>query len=466
MPFSSIPFLLGFLPLALAGHALAARGGRGWAKLWLIGVSAAFYAASAPHWLWLLGLSAGGNAALLRWMRRSPARGRMALAGIVLNLALLAWFKLAAPALPLGISFFTFTQIGCLLWASDPAADPVPVIDHLLLALFFPALIAGPILTPRDMLPQIAERTDWRLDAWDLAGGAGFLAIGLAKKTLLADPLAPVVAAGFAHPAAAGLWTAWQAALAWPLQLYFDFSGYTDMAIGLAWLFGFRFPDNFEQPYRARSIIAYWQGWHMSLTRFLMAYVHAPLTLAVLRWRRARGLAVNGVAQRTLGGFTAMIAAPIVATMLLAGVWHGVGAPYLLFGALHAAFLLINHTWRTWRAPALPAPLAVALTFASVLTAAVVFRATTVADAGSLFAAMLGRHGPGTFDDLPLHLPWLGLLYALVLLAPTTRQFMTAAPPARFAWRPSPAMAVCLGGLGALGLLACGGTQAFVYFSF
>jgi len=542
VPFSSLPFLLGFLPCALAGYAIAARFGAYAARGFLMLASVLFYAMAAPSWLWLLAVSVLGNAGLVRCMRDQPRRGWIAAAGVALNLGLLAWGKFAAPTLPLGISFFTFTQIGCLLWAADPSADRLRTRDHLLLALFFPALIAGPILTPRDMLPQLSGRTHWALRAQDLSVGAGFLILGLVKKTLLADPLQPLVIAGFADPDAAGVLTAWRAALAWSLQLYFDFSGYTDMAIGLAWMFGFRFPDNFDQPYRAASVISYWQCWHMSLTRFLMAHLHAPLTLAVLRRRRKAGAPINEAGQRTFAGFTTMIAVPIVATMLLAGLWHGATWGFLLFGVLHAGFLLINHAWRIWRAPALPRCIAVLMTYGAVLIAAVVFRADRLSDALSLLAGMLCVHGIGgqagdlhglaSGDGGLASMLWIGMLFGLVWFAPTTRQFMTgaiAAPlsadaaqrsahpagvsetggsafaPAwfvragfaragfaragfahagfsrawfvhawfaggRFAdgwrWQPSPAMAISLGGLGALGLLACGGTQSFVYFSF
>ncbi len=287
-------FLLGFLPLTLAGFAVAGRLGPDWAKAWLIAASVLFYAAATPRFLPLLLASVAGNLLLLRLIAASGRRDALAALGVGLNLAVLGWFKYAAPVagldagLPLGISFFTFTQIGCLLSQAISDTPPPRVADQALFVLFFPSLIAGPILNPREMLPQFSRPGGWGLTADNLATGAGFFLIGLLKKTLLADPLSPIVAAGFADPAALSLLPAWQAATAWSLQLYFDFSGYTDMAIGLAWMFGFRFPDNFEQPYRARSVIQYWQRWHMSLTRFLMANVHAPLTLAILRRRRAR----------------------------------------------------------------------------------------------------------------------------------------------------------------------------------
>jgi alginate O-acetyltransferase complex protein AlgI len=323
--FNGFAFLLGFLPIVISGYAGLSRLGTGWAKSWLIAASLVFYAAGAPDFLPLLIASVGGNFILLRCMHRSPWSTRWAFAGVAVNLAVLGWYKYLGPdpLPPLGLSFFTFTQIGCLLYHADGSIAPPRPRDYALFAAFFPALLAGPILNPRDMLPQFARTDSWQLTTGNLAVGSGFFLIGLLKKTLLADPLSLVVAAGFADPAGLTLFPAWQAATSYSLMLYFDFSGYTDMAIGLAWIVGLRFPDNFDQPYRATSVIAYWQRWHMSLTRFLMTNVHAPLTLAVMRWRKTHHLSTNGSAQRTMAGFCSMIAAPLVVTMVLIALWHG-----------------------------------------------------------------------------------------------------------------------------------------------
>jgi alginate O-acetyltransferase complex protein AlgI len=327
--FNGFPFLLGFLPLVLCGFAAFGHLGSGWAKSWLVVASLMFYAAAAPDFLPLLVVSVGGNLIVLHVMHGSAQAGRWAAIGVALNLAALGWFKYLGPnpVPPLGLSFFTFTQIGCLLHHGDGDIRPPRARDYALFAAFFPALLAGPILNPREMLPQFARSGGWKLTASNLATGSGFFLVGLLKKTLLADPLSTVVSAGFADPAHLTLFPAWQAAASYSVMLYFDFSGYTDMAIGLAWMAGLRYPDNFDQPYRATSVIAYWQRWHMSLTRFLMTNVHAPLTLAILRWRRGHGLAIDGGAQRTAAGFFTMIAVPIAMTMMLVALWHGATIP-------------------------------------------------------------------------------------------------------------------------------------------
>ncbi len=471
MAFNGFAFLLGFLPVVLIGYAVLGRVGSAWAKTWLIAASLVFYASGAPYFLPLLIGSVGGNFLLLHIIHRSGRPQRWVMSGVAMNLAVLAWYKyLGAGALPpLGLSFFTFTQIGCLLYHADGSISPPRARDYALFAAFFPALLAGPILNPRDMLPQFARDDGWCLTADNLAVGSGFFIIGLLKKTLLADPLASIVSAGFADPAQLTLLPAWQAAASYSLMLYFDFSGYTDMAIGLAWMVGLRFPDNFEQPYRATSVIAYWQRWHMSLTRFLMTHVHAPLTLAVLRGRKAGGMPINGPAQRTAGGFISMIAMPLAVTMVLVALWHGATWPFLVFGLLHAGFLIVNHVWRLAQAPALPRLASIVLTYLCVLTGAVLFRAANVSDAGAMLAGMAGLHGGTTLQvDYPAVIAalWLLSLYVIVWFVPSTRQWMQGGAAGRLAWTASPLWALVMGCGATLGLLAAGGTGEFLYFRF
>jgi len=479
--FSGFPFLLLFLPLVLCGFAVAGIWGEVWAKLWLIAASVLFYAAGAPAFLPLLVSSVGGNFLFVHAMHQSARAGSWAAGGVALNLAVLGWFKYVDAQPALGLSFFTFTQIGCLLYHAGGDTPPPRVRDYALYAAFFPALLAGPILNPRDMLPQFARIEGWRLTSGNLATGSGFFVIGLLKKTLLADPLSTLVGAGFAHPSELTLFPAWQAATAYSLQLYFDFSGYTDLAIGLAWMVGLRFPDNFDRPYRAPSVIAFWQGWHMSLTRFLMTTVHAPLTVAILRWRKSHHRPIDARAQGTLPGFLAMIGMPIVTTMVMIALWHGATLPFLLFGLLHAGFLLVNHAWRVKRGPVLPTVASVTLTYLCVLVGSVIFRAATVRQAGAMLAGMAGLHGMGPVQaDIRViaAVLWLLVLYAVVWVAPTTRQWMLrergllGAParfgeaPGRLMWRQSPQWAVVMGCGATLGLLAAGGSGEFLYFRF
>jgi D-alanyl-lipoteichoic acid acyltransferase DltB (MBOAT superfamily) len=207
----------------------------------------------------------------------------------------------------------------------------------------------------------------------------------------------------------------------------------------------------------------------MSLTRFLMINVHAPLTLSVMRWRKLHGSPTSGRAQRTIGGFTSMIAAPLVVTMVLVALWHGATWPYLLFGLLHASFLVINHAWRVAQAPSLPKLASIALTYLCVLVGAVLFRATTVSGAGAMLAGMAGLHGSGGLQaDYPTSIAvlWLASLYTIVWFVPSTRQWIQPGSASRLAWTPSPQWAVAMGCAATLGLLAAGGTGEFLYFRF
>jgi alginate O-acetyltransferase complex protein AlgI len=486
MIFSGLPFLLGFLPLALFGFAIASRWSDAWAKYWLIAVSLVFYGVGARSFIPLLILSVGCNYMLLRRLQRSAYANGLAALGVASNLAVLFWFKYLAldPLPPLGLSFFTFSQIGCLLYFAS-GDKPVPLArDYALFAGFFPALLAGPILNPGEHLQQFSRTGGWCLTADNLSVGFGFFLIGLLKKTLLSNHMSGAVADGFANPFDLSLLPAWQVATGYSLQLYFDFSGYTDMAIGLAWMFGLRFPDNFDRPYRAGSMIEYWQCWHMSLTRFLMTNVHAPLTMAILRWRRRRGMPIGQTAQRTGAGFLAMIGIPVAATLGLVSIWHGTALTFLVFGLLHTLFLLVNHAWRLRPAPAVPklpgtkihglrtagaTIMGVALTYLCVLVASVFFRAPTISVAASMLAGMSGLHGIRPLDaniHLVLDTAWILGLYVVVWTLPSTRQLMQPSTAGLLAWRPSPPWAVVMGCAATIGLLATGGSTEFVYFRF
>lgn len=463
MPFSTLPFLAGFLPLFITGAALCGRFSGQAVKLWLLAASMLFCWIASP---WSLAVAAGsiaGHFLLLRGMAGSPCPGRWAACGIVADVMLLAGCKfLTGGTPPLGLSFFTFTQIGYLLFCAQGFEIPRRFTDYALFAGFFPCLLAGPVLNTREGLPQFT--TDWAgpLQPDNLWRGSAFFVLGLLKKVLLADPLAPVVASAFAQADSLTLLPAWHAAAAYSLQLYFDFSGYTDMAIGLGCMVGLTLPDNFDQPYRARSVIDYWQRWHISLTRFLMTHLHAPLTMRIMRWRRSRGRCTGG-----LSAFTLTMALPVAVTMLAVALWHGDRWTYIVFGLLHTGFLLINHAWRQARGPALPATQSIALTYLCVLFASVVFRAETLPQAGMILDAMLGRQGVGHLSSDPrawADAAWIAALYGIVHLAPATRQIVAWAAQAGGAQ--ARGWGITLGCAATLGILACCGTGEFLYFRF
>jgi len=227
-----------------------------------------------------------------------------------------------------------------------------------------------------------------------------------------------------------GIVSAWIGALTYSLQLYFDFSGYSDMAVGLARMFSIRFPLNFNSPYKASNIIDFWQRWHMTLTHYIMDYIYGPVQLRVSRSRLNSGKKVSKKAMATPEGFSQMVAWPMMITMLLAGVWHGAGRQFVVFGLLHGMYLVIAHAWRIfvphdskWQKPFVP-PVSIGLTYLAVVVAEVFFRASSVRTALSILSSMAGRHG---FDHISNHgtqiLILVGL-YAVIWLMPNTQELL------------------------------------------
>ena len=508
MLFNSYAFLFVFLPAALLGFHAAALAGRSAAACWLVLASVCFYGWWNPAFVVLLLASIAFNFLCGHMIAANAARPRLQswllAGGIVANVALLVWFKylasllgclrawgvldipFAATVLPLGISFFTFTQIGYLVDVRQGVARDRGLLSYVLFVTFFPHLIAGPILHNREIMPQFADPATYRLSGQNLCVGATIFVMGLLKKSLLADPLSASVQAGFGHAHGIGFVGSWSAVLLYSLQLYFDFSGYSDMAIGLARMFNVRFPLNFNSPYKATGIIDYWQRFHMTLTRYITLYLFNPMAVAITRRRALSGKDCSRKATTTLGGFASLLLLPTMMTMALAGVWHGSGLQYLVFGLLHGTYIAINHAWRIFggRFARADGPLLhvlyVALTYLCACVAFVFFRAPSLAAAGDMLSGMLGLHGG--FIALPAtataarELACLAVLYAIVWFLPNTQQIMALYEPALgritpgplpwLRWRLSLPSAIAFG-LGALvGLLTVGGTSEFLYFQF
>ena len=509
MIFSSFPFIAVYLPITLFGFWITARCGGRWATIWLILASLGFYGYWRLDFLPLLLASIVFNFGTSILLTRTEARPRLQMAilmtGVAADLAALFYFKYAVGLasffgfetlaghpfweiiLPLGISFFTFTQIGYLVDVKQGVAKTRDLLSYVLFVTFFPHLIAGPILHNREMMPQFASSATYKFNGSNVAIGLTIFAIGLAKKVLFADPLAADVAINFAHPQQLGIFAAWYAVIGYSLQLYFDFSGYSDMAIGLARMVNIRFPLNFNSPYKATTVIDYWQRFHMTLTRFITMYIFSPIALNVTRWRDRHGFDNSRRASAQPGGFTALIAGPTLITMGLAGVWHGAGWQYLIFGLLHGVYITINHAARVFFPPpkSLPQRSLVTRTllhaskvlsvYVAALVAFAFFRAASVDDALFVLAGMAGGHDIGPAFSRTTLLQ-LAVLFLVVWFAPNTQQIMSRFEPALgrpianpysgLVWRPSGSWAVAAGGLAALGVLALGGTTEFLYFQF
>jgi alginate O-acetyltransferase complex protein AlgI len=322
--FNSFAFVLLFLPATIFGFFASSRLSQHAGRLWLVAASLIFYGWWDVRFLPVLIASIAINHAFWRVIANTTARTQTLalIAGIGCNLCPLVYFKYAAawlaafgiaipsPPLPLGISFSTFTQIGLLIDCRSGQAERPTLTGHSLFVSFFPHLIAGPILSHQEMMPQFAAEPVFRPSAVNIASGLTIFLIGLLKKTLLADPLASTVASGFAHADRLTLFPAWQTALSYSLQLYFDFSGYSDMAIGAARMLNIQFPANFNSPYKARSVIDYWQRWHITLTRYLTVYLYNPLALWLTRRRIACGRGIDRRARASWPGFANLVACP------------------------------------------------------------------------------------------------------------------------------------------------------------
>jgi alginate O-acetyltransferase complex protein AlgI len=530
MLFNSYAFIFGFLPVVLVGFFVAGRMfGAHAACAWLAAASLFFYAWWQPVFLLLLVASILVNALLGRYLVTAPAPWKTwgLAGGVILNLALLAYFKYAGflvfnlnhllsahlvvphVILPIGMSFFTFQQIAYLSDSAEGRIRDYSLVNYTLFVTFFPHLIAGPIVHHREMMPQFARPSVVRLDPSNLALGLSIFTIGLFKKTMLAD-----VTATWADPtfnaAATGAVPdpaqAWVAALAFTFQLYFDFSGYSDMAIGLARMFNIVLPLNFYSPYKAVNAIEFWRRWHMTLSRFLRDYLYLPLG------GNRRG------ALRRYGN--------LLIVMALGGLWHGAAWTFVVWGTLHGVMLMANHAWHAvrraiglaprpdWRAARVAAT---ALTFFFVVCAWVFFRAADVPTASTMLRSMFGLNGvtvsssaatfvrdqaaqvrrlsrvtsaagggrraissaPARLGDVDLPGPWLLLLGIIVFAAPNTYQLFAHYDPAlverpfeperprrRLQWRTSLGWATALAVMFVASLLQLLKISPFLYFQF
>jgi D-alanyl-lipoteichoic acid acyltransferase DltB (MBOAT superfamily) len=514
MEFSSYTFVLFFLPATLLGAAILMRVGTQSARmLFLAAASILFYAWWDWRFVSVLALSLVVNYVIGLALARA-ARKPALIAGIGFNLLLLGYFKYAdffitnlnaalggdigalAIVLPLGISFFTFQQIAYLVDVYRRETVEHSFGHYLLFVSFFPQLIAGPIVHHKEMMPQFVAGRAGRILPATFAQGLAIFIVGLFKKVMIADsisqfsnPVFDAAAGGLAVP----LLEAWGGVTAYSFQIYFDFSAYSDMAIGLGLMFGLRLPINFNSPYRATSIVDFWRRWHITLSRFLRDYLYIPL-----------GGNRHGPARRY---------AALAIVMLLGGLWHGAAWTFVIWGALHGAALVLTHFWRrqilgraTHEEPrtALGRGLGIAFTLLFVTIAWVFFRAPDVNTAMNLLAGMVGINGvvlPHTylgylgplgpaalevgirFEEAYLFLGlsqllWVTGLLALVWVMPNTLQWATYRPPAGtptprppnwaavLRWRPSTAWALGLSvaSIVCLMFMSRGGT--FLYFQF
>jgi alginate O-acetyltransferase complex protein AlgI len=517
--FSSPEFLFLFLPAALVGTFIARRISQGHALLWLGLSSAIFYGWWHPPSLILLVASITFNFLAGERIRTAPtegAAGRYLGFSVATNLLALAYFKYAgflasaltsasgtatdftAPILPLGISFFTFTQIAFLVDMRRTRSANSSFPSFWLFVTYFPHLIAGPVLHHAQFIPQFRRRRAFTITWTSLAVGLSLLTIGLAKKTLLADPLGAYASSVFDDAAAGAaplLVESWIGAICYTFQLYFDFSGYSDMALGISRVINLRLPANFLSPYKATSIVEFWRRWHVSLSTFLRDYLYIPL-----------GGNRKGPWRTKLNMFL---------TMLLGGIWHGAGWTFILWGAFHGVLLVLNHSWRNLtghrlaeqRSGPISRLASGMLTFMLVLVGWTLFRSADLDTAVRMMKGLCGFNGvsvpPGLASFLPealsraLNVATEGMfagsatlrnmgINRLLLLLPVAsvivwwmpntaeifrrRSVIALAPmltSARYPrWRPTVPVSLLAGSLLALAILAINARSEFLYFQF
>ncbi len=418
MLFNSHVFIFAFLPVVLFGFYLIGHYRSTLAPAWLAMASLFFYGWWDSRFVALLVGSIIFNYGAACAMTHCAGRGAIRRSKLLLalavaaNLAMLGYFKyahffaeninrltgtnlpLGEVFLPLGISFFTFTQIAFLADTCQGKVKERNFVHYLLFVTYFPHLIAGPILHHKEMMPQFANRNICRINPDNLSAGLGIFVLGLAKKLWIADPLGEIAnpiftaVAGGGHPM---MFEAWAGAIAYTLQLYFDFSGYCDMAIGLSLLFNVRLPLNFDSPYKSTSIIEFWRRWHITLSRYLRDYLYIPLG------GNRRG------ALRRYGN--------LLVTMLIGGFWHGAGWTFVIWGGLHGVYLTLNHAWRAlkkrngWAGGGrFAAAGSGALSFTAVVVGWVFFRADRVATALAMLRGMAGMNGYSLPAELKSHI--------------------------------------------------------------
>jgi alginate O-acetyltransferase complex protein AlgI len=467
MLFNTYGFLFGFLPAVLIGWWGLAR----WRRLrlaFLTGASWFFYAWWDWRFLPVLVLATSVDYLAGHWIARTEAEGRRRLllaSSLVTNVGILAYFKYAGfflgsldgvgravglgsrlpslhVVLPIGISFYTFNSMSYTIDIFRRRIDPTrDLLEYTTFVGLFPHLIAGPIVRFTDLAGQLRRLTP-RLSAEHASLGVFFLSCGLVKKLLIADQLHPYVSRLYAQHAHLGLLSGWGAAVGYSLQLYFDFSGYSDMAVGLAFLLGFRFPQNFNSPFKAQNISDFWRRWHISLSSWFRDYLFIPL----------------GGSQRG----TRRTVANLIVTMFLAGLWHGAAWTFVVWGLVHGLLLGGHAALRRARLTPSSVILNRIVTFTLVCAAFVIFRSPSLPVAGDVLSAMAGLHGLDTVGRLDVLLPIrFGVLLAALLL------FVNVAPNTwQIRLRPRIWHGLATGVAAALAIMTISQPHPFIYFQF
>jgi alginate O-acetyltransferase complex protein AlgI len=446
MLFNSSAFVFIFMPVVFAGFFLLAKINQRLAVGWLAIASIFFYAYWSILALPILVISILVNYGFGILISRENLKHRQSVLvlAIVANLAALGYCKYVnffidnineirilmdlnaldsvSIILPIGISFFTFTQIAFLIDSYQGKVKESNFIHYTLFVSFFPHLLAGPLLHHKQMMPQFSMAKNFVIQHEKIVIGLSIFAIGLAKKVLIADTLNSYVASfhdNLLQETNPNFLASWTASIGYTFQLYFDFSGYSDMAVGAALLLGIWMPFNFNSPFRATSIIDFWQRWHITLTKYVGDYLYTPITLKFMRL--SQGF------PSVFETFFSMVI-PTVIIFLILGFWHGANWTYVVFGGMHGFYIVINHLWRKFfplpnkknksnqRYKSMKMVAAWVLTFLAVNAAFVMFRSDSVTSAFDIYKGMLGLNGY-SLGHMPNIYAWIaGLKYTLLAI--------------------------------------------------
>ena len=379
--FNSFEFIFLFLPCFLIGfHLLKKSSNSNYSHYWLIICSLFFYSWGNLSSLPILLSSLVFNYTIAQFIGSTDTQSSLRpwklsrkfflILGIVLNVLFLSYYKYFS-YLPLGISFFTIMQIIYLVDCYEGMLKPNTLREHALVVSFFPTVTMGPILRVKNILTQFRETANKGISLEQLAPGIVLISIGLFKKVVIADSFAIIADIGYGSPSILSMFEGWVTSISYTLQIYFDFSGYSDMAIGMAMMMGIYIPANFNSPYKSKSIVEFWQRWHISLSTFITTYLYTPIV------RSFKKITFNKAMLATL------------VAMIIVGVWHGSTINFVIFGFLHGVGLVLNNYWRKKIKIKLPNFLAWALTFTYVNVAFIFFRAESIPDATAVLFSLI-----------------------------------------------------------------------------
>ena len=474
MLFNSFEFILFFLPVVFCGYFfLNKRKLTSLSRWWLLGASLFFYGWWNVYYMPLIIGSVMFNFAITQAMvkRRDMQSGwmspvRLLQLGLIFNIGFLACFKyvdfflenvnagfgtdfnLLNLALPLAISFYTLQQIAFIIDSYEGLVDEKNFLDYALFVTFFPQLIAGPIVHHSEVMPQFANIKNKLLTVSNINRGLFIFSIGLFKKIILADTFAKWATQGFDIATSLSFFEAWATSLSYTFQIYFDFSGYTDMAIGAALIFNIKLPQNFNSPYVATNIVDFWKRWHITLTNFITTYVYTPLLRLFERIT-----------------FSKMMIA-ILGSFLISGLWHGASWTFVIWGLMHGLGIVVFHCWKKFVKVKFHRFVSWFITFNFINVTFVVFRATTVEDIFKVLKGMTGLNG-AQFDvawleginGSNLTALWLVAGMLICLLAKNSAEQLKQFSPGY------KTAGMTIGTLG-LGILSLNKISEFLYFNF